>query len=244
MMHELLGGANTERAVNAIIDHIVVNKLSPGDKLPSERDLAELIGVGRPSVREALKIASAFGIVSIKQYDGLYVAERESRVLSLPFKIRMDMGQFDLAQLFELRRIFEVEVMKLTAGRITDEQIVKLEGILEKEDVENASQFAECDTEFHSTIYESTGNAFLVMLMQIVNELSSLSRRITGTFEETRYIVHSDHVEILNSLKSRDPARCGKSMLNHIDHLQKIIEIDTTVYERVFQTQLREISEG
>lgn len=241
-MLEQLGGANTEKAVNAIIEYIIENGLSPSDKLPSEREFADLIGVGRPAIREALKIASAFGIVTIKQYDGLYVAEQESRVLSLPFKIRMNMGQFDLSQLFEVRRVFEVEVMKLAALRITDDQIAALETILDQEDIENASQFAECDMKFHSTIYQSTGNALLVMLMKIVNELSSLSRRITGRVEDTRHIVHRDHLEILNALKKRDASLCGKSMLNHIDHLQKITEIDTTLYEHMFQKQLREIA--
>ena len=116
-------GSIAEKAVQDIINLIMSKELVPGDKLPSERDLADMLGVGRPAVREALKIADAFGIVNIKQYDGLYVAGAEPEKLSTPFKLRMDMGQFDLVQLFEMRRIFEVETIKLAAARITDEEI-------------------------------------------------------------------------------------------------------------------------
>lgn len=234
-------GSIAEKAVQDIINLIMSKELVPGDKLPSERDLADMLGVGRPAVREALKIADAFGIVNIKQYDGLYVAGAEPEKLSTPFKLRMDMGQFDLVQLFEMRRIFEVETIKLAAARITDEEIENLERIMKSADVNDAEQFAASDSEFHSAIYRATGNAFLVMIMQIINELSSLSRRITGRFEETRHIVHSDHLNILDALKRRDIQQCGEGMLQHINHLQKIIEIDTKVYESVFQRQLKEM---
>lgn len=216
--------------------------MKAGDKLPSEREFSEILGVGRPTVREALKIADAFGIVDIRQYDGIYVAGIEAERLSIPFKVRMGMGQFDLSQLFEMRRIFEVEIMKLAACHITPEQLDYLGSILEKENIDDAEQFAESDSEFHATIYRSTGNEFLVIIMQIVNELSSLSRRITGRFIDTRRIVHADHLSILDALKSKNADDCERAMLQHIDHIQKIIELDTKVYESVFQQQLKALT--
>lgn len=240
-MLETREGSVAEKTVHEIIDLIVTKNLEPGDKLPSERELADMLGVGRPAVREAVKIADALGIVNIKQYDGLYVAGLEPAKLSTPFKLRMNMGQFNLTQLFEMRRIFEVETIKLAATKIRDEDIAKLESIMAAENIENAEEFAASDSQFHSTIYEATGNEFLVIIMQIINELSSLSRRITGRFQETRYIVFKDHMNIISALKARDVEQCGASMLAHIDHLQQIIEIDTKVYESVFQQELRQM---
>lgn len=238
----MLGGAVTEKAVNGIMDYIIQNKLQPGEKLPSERELVELIGVGRPALREALKIVSAFGIITIKQYDGIYVSESkdEGKALSFPFKLRMDIGQFDLPQLFEMRTIFEKEVMKLAAERITEEDIKCLESILAREDINNEVRFAECDVEFHDTIYRSTGNAFLVLIMEMVNELSSVSRKITGRIEETRRIAHEDHKEILKALKSRDVEKSCNSMYNHLAHIQKMIEIDSR-YDRIFKAELQKV---
>lgn len=231
----------TERTVQDIIDMITDGELKKGDKLPSERELAEKLAVGRPTIREALRIADAFGIVDIRKYDGIYVAGSEPAKISAPFKVRMEMGQFNLAQLFEMRRIFEVEIIKIAAERIDDATVAQLEDILDREDVHNAVQFAKCDSEFHTNIYKSTGNEFLVMIMQIVNELSSISRKVTGRFEETRKIVHNDHIAILEGLRNRDVQKCADSMLQHIDHLQKIIELDTKVYESVFQHQLKSL---
>lgn len=228
----------SENVTYNIIDLITKNGLEPGTKLPSEREFAEIFKVGRPAVREALRALSILNIVEIRQHIGIFVAPFDSQKIIAPFKLYMDVGKFNLEQLFELRLILEVESIGLAATKISDEQISNIEDIVSTAETGNAFSFAQTDVKLHAAIHGATGNGLLELFMSIINDLTSVSREITGSYDEVRNIVHKDHLEIVDALKDRDVIRCRESMRQHIMHVEKIIEINNKIYHMEFMKLL------
>ena len=109
-----------------ILDLLRQKELKPGDKLPPERDLAEMLGVSRPSLREALRALSIMKVVEVRQGDGTYVSafKPEELVEHLEFVFMLD--DSTMLQLFEARKIVETGNVALAAERISDEEIAAL----------------------------------------------------------------------------------------------------------------------
>jgi len=133
---------------------------SPGAKLPSEQELGRQLGVGRSTVREALRVLGHLGLVEARSGLGTYVVDR-----------RMPRGHVDqphtstnLRQLYEFRRALEVPAARLAAERRTDDQLSEIRAAWDrcKVAVENdsADEFARLDFEFHFSIIQASGNAF------------------------------------------------------------------------------------
>jgi len=238
-MTKLLGANISDHVLNGIIDLIVSRGLKSGDRPPSERELAQMFNSGRPAVREAVRALHMLNIVEIRSYDGLYVATANPRILNIPFQALMDMGKFNLEQLFEIRLFMEPEVVAIASQKITDEQIVEIEEIVNAADVSNANQFAESDTRFHQAIYSASDNYLLQVIMHMINDLSTVSREVTGGFGEVRQIVHADHLAIVDALKKRDAAMCREKMGQHIQNLKKIVEINNKLYKVEFLKLLK-----
>lgn len=228
-----------DQVISGIVDLIVQSNMQPGDKLPSERELADIFHVGRPTVREAVSALNMLNIVDIRQFDGLYVASLEPRNLVIPFKMYARIGKIDLQQLFEVRLIIETAAIGMAAFKLSDEKVEEIAALVENEDPDNEFAFAAADEKLHKTIYEGAGNFLLKIIMVILSNLSSNSRMVTGQFREVRNMVHDDHLRIVEALKSRNEAACKDAMGQHIINLEKIIGIYSTIYNEQFINRLK-----
>src|SRR5690349_15691572 len=105
-------------------------KLCPGDKLPPERELAVMMGVSRPSLREALRSLSIMHVVELRHGSGTYVTSLEPEILveHLDFVFALDDSTY--LQLFETRKILEPGICSLAAQRISDEELAQLESCI------------------------------------------------------------------------------------------------------------------
>lgn len=233
-MSAISGNTIVDRAISNIIDLIMKNDMQWGDKLPSERELAEQFSIGRPSVREAIRALNMLNVVEIRQKDGIYVASCEPKKLTVPFRLYMNMEKFNLEQLFEVRLIIEVAVAGVAARKISAEDILKVEKIVAEANVDNAYSFSESDKKLHTAIYDATNNFLLRTILLIINNLSSSSREVTGTFREVREMVHKDHILIVDALKQHDEAGCQAAMKQHLINLQKLVDINDSVYKQQF----------
>lgn len=189
----------------------------PGDRLPSERDLAERFGVGRPTIREAMIALEIAGLVQIKSGSGVYVLKTSRKA---PLTSRdQGPGPFEI---LETRMLFEAEACALAAERISNEQLSELESVLEEMEQENLQQTVteKADEKFHRMIATAAGNsaieATVGWLWQLRNESEISTRfheRVRG--EGSRPIIN-DHRKILKALTQRDPAAARRAMRNHL----------------------------
>ena len=201
-----------------------------GDRLPTERELAEQFGVSRPTLREAMIALEMLGMIEARHGLGIYVTgNMRPQVPSA--EIDFEIGAFEL---IEARRLFEGEAAALAATSITDERIAELEGLLERMRVEEEIRGEDADRDFHLTIARATGNGAIIATIENLwdwRNRSSLARNILtrarGMGLEPRIV---EHRRVVDALKARDPAAARQAMRDHldrvIDHLLRATETE------------------
>jgi GntR family transcriptional repressor for pyruvate dehydrogenase complex len=207
-----------------ILDLLRQKDLSAGDKLPPERELAEMLGVSRPSLREALRALSIMKVVEVRQGDGTYVSELkpEELVDHLEFVFMLD--DSNLMQLFEARKIVETGNVSLAAGRISDEELSALRACLEELErrVDDAEAFMAADIELHRIICDAARNPVLGRFMASISALSRASRQKTTQVRAVRETALEHHREIVAALEARDPEAAGSAMRHHLEHVEQM----------------------
>ena len=206
-------------------------ELKPGDKLPPERELAEKLGVSRPSLREALRALSIMKVVEVRQGDGTYVSalKPEELVEHLEFVFMLD--DSTMLQLFEARKIVEVGNVSLAAQRISDEELAALRVCLEKSEhsVGDPEAFMLADIELHEIITRAADNPLLGRFMASIGTLSRASRQKTTHMAGVTETAVEDHRQIVTALEARDPQAAGTAMLCHLEHVEQVYrELETT----------------
>ena len=162
---------------SAILDSLAAfvdeQGIKPGSRLPSERALGEALGVGRSSVREALKRWEALGIISLKQGSGAYLNVAVSpNLLHVPLLLAKPEKVKDLLQILQVRRALEGEAAAVCAASASDEAIAGIAACLQKLEISHDSGGSpDADWEFHQSIYNATGNPFFPQLIQSMRDL-------------------------------------------------------------------------
>ncbi len=208
-----------------LLSLIKERSLRPGDKLPPERELAAMMEVSRPSLREALQALSILNVIEIRQGNGTYVTSLEPGLLveHLDFVFSLDDSTF--LELLEARKILEVGIVVLAAQRITDDEIAGLEACLAKahESVEDYQAFLQADLELHERIAEAARNPILTRIMATVSQLGIASRRRTVEIPGVPEQVLVDHRAIVVALKTRDPEAARQAMLQHLNNVEQYL---------------------
>ena len=216
--------ANTPRLyeqVAATIERAITEgQYQPGQRLASERDLAEEFGVSRPTVRRAVIVLEMRGLLESRQGSGVYV-RRTSAVAPAPPR-ELDIGAFDQA---EARRLFEGEVAALAATLITDEELAYLESLVAEMNNEKATkeQSELADRQFHTTIARATRNSAVVRVVENTWDLRYKSPLCMQMLERAREVrrrpLNDEHQDIIESLRTRDPTAARTAMQAHLGGL-------------------------
>ncbi|MDO4343348.1 MAG: FCD domain-containing protein [Eubacteriales bacterium] len=214
--------SSLDKTLNMIFEYIKKNNLKYGDRLPSERDFAEMFHIGRQAVREATHVLQYLNVIEIKKQGGMFICGEEKFNSLDYFNIYIQIGQLPLTDIYEARRILEVECISLAAQNMSDDKINEISDIVQRASVDDPKEFAEADRILHQAICEATNNKALQILMRTVHSWSGVSRNYSTTFREARELSHMDHNNIINALKKHDVEAAKKSMDVHIQHLAKI----------------------
>lgn len=204
----------------------------PGQRLASERDLAEEFGVSRPTVRRAVIVLEMRGLVESRQGSGVYV-RRTSAVAPAPPR-DLDIGAFDQA---EARRLFEGEVAALAATLITDEELAYLDSLVAEMNNERATkeQSELADRQFHTTIARATRNSAIVRVIENTWDLRYKSPLCMQMLERAREVrrrpLNDEHQDIIESLRTRDPKAARIAMQAHLGGLIENLLLTAEVQE-------------
>lgn len=195
------------------------NKFKYGDKLPNENELAEMFGVSRTTLREAVKILATAGVLEIKRGRGTFVSKNAVSVEKADLE-NMNSFKIKTVDLFEVRLVIEAEAAYLAAKRATDEEIEEIvrrskaveEKLLKKQE-RTQEEFL-----FHKSIAEATHNEFMVELLPTIYKAIEkgvvMSIQIEEIAEDTLY----DHRAIVRFLQKRDAEGAKTAMKLHIMH--------------------------
>jgi GntR family transcriptional repressor for pyruvate dehydrogenase complex len=217
-----------EQVTERLQDLIVTESLRPGDKLPSERELAERLGVSRTVVREAIRVLSVRGLVKVKPGCGTYIQELSPKDAVAPIELFLKMRQTpgSVDNLYEIRRMIEVEIAGLAAERATKDDYAAMEAAIQGmiAHLDDPEQYTHYDLAFHEAVATATHNdLFRTLLSPIANlwlEVVLISVRVPGASQEGV----SYHHQILRGIKARDPERARQAMRAHIHHSQSLVE--------------------
>jgi GntR family transcriptional repressor for pyruvate dehydrogenase complex len=200
--------ALTDEAIGKIKEMITSGELGPGDRLPKEADLAERLGLSRNSLREAVKALSMIRVLDVRQGDGTYVTSLEPHLLLDALSFVVDFHRDDtVLQFLEVRRIMEPAATALAAERMTDEDVNKLQAVLDELGAEPTIEaLVANDLEFHRQIAAGSGNAVLCSLIDGLSGPTTRARIWRGlTQEGAAARTREQHQAILDAIGSRQP---------------------------------------
>ena len=209
------------RVVSGKIEELIrAENIQPGERLPSERDLATKLGVSRTSLREALIALELGGTVEVRGGSGVYVSEQATPVVEVP---TAGPGPFEV---LAARRLIEVEVAALAAKHASDSAIdAILVAVLEMEQHhEERSGNEQADRNFHLAIARATGNSAMVGVIEYLwSQRGSPWHKLKEHFqtEELRRQTLLDHRNIFSAIASHDVAGARTAMRAHLDRVTR-----------------------
>jgi GntR family transcriptional repressor for pyruvate dehydrogenase complex len=212
-----------EEIANRLLMQIREQELRPGDKLPAERQLAEMMVVSRPVLREALRALALMKVVDIRQGDGTYITSLEPRQLVSHLDFVFSKDSVALVQLVEARRVLEAGNVRLAARRITDVELAELDRLVAAlaDAIDDPDRFSELDISMHVAVCAAADNFLLLQFMNIISTLGKFSRERTGARRRVRDSALRDHQILLGALRERDPEAAEVAMLRHLDHIEE-----------------------
>lgn len=215
----------------SIADHIlsmitIEKRFSALDKLPNEIELAKELQVSRTTLREAIRILAAYGILEIRRGKGTYVTKK---ALAQPQDLeQLSTVKVNAKDLYEMRLIFEPEAAYLAAIRGTDAEIKRIlaYGRQVADAIWDGRDRTKEEHAFHKAIAQATHNAFMHKLMPILYEAISKGVVLSMQSEKARDDTIGDHRMIMEFLEQRNAEGARDAMRIHMMHAIKELDIE------------------
>ena len=192
---------------------IAKRKLKAGDKLPSQRDLAEQLGVGRPAIREALKRLEAMGIVKVQHGKSSTIEKVDLSTIMGNVSNLLELAPIDVLQLLEAKEIIEFKCSELASQRATEKDLTEMKGYLEEmeKNKKNPKVHAEADYLFHFTIVKAAGNPFIIEIMiEKAIEETAIEDDLIGRERAMRY-----HRSLYRAIRQKDGKKAAEVLHKH-----------------------------
>lgn len=212
------------RIADQLLELIQVSKLNPGDRLPPERQLSELLEVSRPSLREALHILQARGFVAIKHGQGTFV---EEPLVAQELRAFVMSREHDLNELYDAREVLEVPAARWAASKATKEDIRTLRATLNQmaaiaeADAIDYEQLKFLDAKFHLTIVGIAKNRFINQTLHVLQEVMGMSMETTLRLPGRIDVSAKEHEAILDAIERGDGDAAAKLSHAHIAGARK-----------------------
>jgi GntR family transcriptional regulator, transcriptional repressor for pyruvate dehydrogenase complex len=203
-----------------MVDHLVNGDWLEGDRIPPERELCQKLGVGRSSLREAMKALEIIGIIEMRVGEGTFICHR-SDFLSHPLLWAIaGSGVTEANELIEARKLIEVELAGLAADRSTpsDLQQIGIQMDAMEASLDSTSKFLEADIAFHLAIGQAGHNRVLLNSLHLIRNLMQQWVRIS--LEQHAGVANmalDQHRAIYLAVSKRNPAKAREAMQSHLD---------------------------
>ncbi len=212
-----------EKVAHRVLDMVKAGVLKPDDQLPPERELSAVLGVSRPSVREAIRGLSILGVVRTRQGGGAYISKLDADALLGPIQFFISLEDVNIRELYDARGLIESDVARRAAEHILDEELEKLEIILNEQAgmVDDALSFRMSDFAFHEAIWLGARNAFLKRIGESLNVLGLEFRKRAWETEGVLQQSLRDHRRLLDALKASDCDAAAAAASRHMRNVYR-----------------------
>ena len=204
---------------------IAEGRLKPGDRLPGERELAEVFGVSRTSVRDAIRVLETRGLVEPRHGEGTRVKQIPIDAIVSPLADAVASSKDLAADLFDMRKMLEPPLARAAALRATDADVRALEAIVDRQRTRVAAGEVAIDEDnaFHYGIATAAKNRVLLRTMDVLMDLLRESRVRSLQGPGRAEISLEGHGRILDAVRRRDPEGAAESMRAHIEEIETIL---------------------
>ncbi|AGK98148.1 FadR/GntR family transcriptional regulator [Clostridium pasteurianum] len=224
-----------EQVIIQIKDMIAKGILRKGDKLPSERELVDKLGVSRTSIREALRALEIIGLVESRQGEGNFIRDNFENSLFEPLSVMFMLQKSSTLEIHQVRVMIETETASLAAKNIKDKDIEVLQGFIDK--LKNSKDELErsiSDKNFHYKIAECSGNFLINNILRSVSSLMDAfivnARMVIVNESKARELLVEQHEDILQALIDRDSEAAVKAMRKHLDCIKEHLILMDNIY--------------
>jgi len=210
--------ANVE-LTRKMLDYLLSGEFKAGQRIPSERQLAEALGVGRSAVRETVKSLNLLGLIEQRPGDGTYLAKSNSDLLPRVIEWGLLLGEQRVHELIEIRHHLEIILAGLAAERRTQDQLLRMQTLIAAmtDAGDDYPRYVEADIAFHLEIAASSGNAGLAGILESVRSLLRVwATRVISAAKETKTSL-AMHVAVLEAIEVQDAGGARAAMTAHMD---------------------------
>ncbi len=217
-------GSVVRLVLERIKEAMLNGELVRGDYLPSESELVRSLGVGKTSVREAIKMLEAMGIVEVRQGHGTIIREQAGNESLGPLIFQLILQQATNEDLLELRRLFEPAYTVLAMQKATDADIDGLRAQVAEfaARIKDGTQTSDDDLAFHCAVLKCTRNPFVIQIGTTIHQLfkNSISRSMLTIAD----VALRDHSAILEAFSARDPEALQAAVLRSFEGWRRSLD--------------------
>lgn len=230
-----------QQIVRQIEEMILRRELAPGDRLPTERELAKSFGVSRTTLRQALAALQAKGLIESHIGSGTYARTESKEFAVARFAYLLEEQHLPLAEALEVRTLLEPQVARLAAERATpallqdiEVALLQLETAI-KETVDRnhkpassgllhgADRVIEADSAFHHAVCKAANNQILINILEAIREALRESRRLSLQTISGWQVSLVDHRRIYEAIRDQDPATAAAAMFDHVKNVRDMV---------------------
>jgi len=211
--------------IEQIQEMIMSGRLKEGDALPPERELTEALGIGRPSLREALKALEVLGLVERRHEKGNYIVNNVSSNFFKPMSLSFRLAKGGPYQIWQLRYMVETFVTPYAAEVADEQDIAELRAIHEEMKLaDNPEQIRVLDRKFHYRIAEITGNNLILSTLNnasfLLDAFGDEVIRVSKSEGEDLEEIFDEHEKIIDAIEAHDEEAAFKAISEHLGNIR------------------------
>jgi len=213
-----------------IVSMISSGQVKPGQKLPSEREMASDLGISRQSIREALYRAETIGLIEVRQGEGSFVLSSVGESLSSPLAVLLAEQAERVFEFLEIRKLIEGWCAEKAAVEADADDLEKMQEILEmmKELSTENRKWQEADVEFHFSVVAATHHVIAMHIMEALKVSFDTFFNFRQLLSKTdnKELMWKHHHEVYQAIKQRKPALARQKIVDHLNFIEKKIKED------------------
>jgi len=216
-----------------LLDYLISGDVRPGERLPSERRLAEMLGVGRSHVRQAIKSLTVLGLIDARQGDGTYLKRTDSPLLPLAIEWGLLLGAKQSQDLVEARSELEILLAGLAAERRDEADVEDMRRQVEiMQATADNDEFVRADVAFHLGIARAARNRSLFQVMRSIRALLEVWITRVAYAPGTRPATWFEHAAVFQAIEASDPDGARRAMAAHMEGAADRLNVTLAEQER------------
>jgi GntR family transcriptional regulator, transcriptional repressor for pyruvate dehydrogenase complex len=215
----------TEQAVQVLSGYILDGNHKNGDYLPPEIELCRRLGIGRSSLREAVKILESHGMVRKKHGVGVMIVDESDKAMKVMLKLVLQRSGTTMEELIEVRYTNEIKTTELAAINANEEEILEIKKHLEvmRNNLTSTEDYVKADIDFHMSIAKASHNRVFYLILQTIRPLIEEMIQETLKYNHRPESSMKYHEKVFKAIKSRNPQHAVMAMEEHLLGTRKML---------------------